>query len=195
MSPIVDSPQKPEQTDEALALEAQNGGLEAFDILLGRYYQKILRYGHKFLLGRTDIEDVAQEIFIKAYRYIKSFDPERKFSPWIYRIAHNEFINLGKKRKTELVDFFDFDAFFPHPESKENVAKNFEAVEIKALLEQCLNELSDKYKEPMVLYYLEGLDYKDIAEILRIPVATVGVRINRAKKKLKEVSVKFKDKL
>ncbi len=179
--------------DEILASRVQQGDLRAFDLLLERYYKKIQRYGNKFLLGRQDIEDVTQEIFLKTYRFIKSFDSQRKFCPWIYRIAHNEFINVGKKRRGEPLDFFDFDTFFPHPAAKDNAVKDLDSQQIKNILDKCLDKLSAKYQEPLVLYYLEDLDYKDIAEILRVPVATVGVRLNRAKKQLKEVSIKFKD--
>lgn len=177
-----------------LAQSAQKGDLEAFDMLIARYHQKILRYGYKFLLEAPDIEDVSQEIFLKAYRYINSFDTKRKFAPWLYRIAHNEFINKGKKRKTELIDFFDFDSFFPHPVSAENIEKDLNDKQIKEMLEACLDQLADKYREPLVLFYLESLDYKDIAEVLHIPVATVGVRLNRAKKILKDKFSSMKEK-
>jgi RNA polymerase sigma-70 factor, ECF subfamily len=180
-------------SDEALASKVQNGDVEAFDVLLSRYHNKILRYGTKFLLGHQDIEDVTQEVFLKAYRFIKSFNPERRFSPWIYRIAHNEFINVGKKRKGEPLDFFDFDTFFPHPSAKDDPAKDLDEQQIKNILDKCLDKLSAKYREPLVLYYLEGFDYKDIADVLKIPIATVGVRLSRAKKQLKEVSLKFKE--
>lgn len=182
-------------TDESLAALVSQGDLGAFDLLLERYQAKILRYGHKFLLGRPDIEDVTQEIFLKAYRYIKSFDPARKFAPWLYRIAHNEFINLGKKRQSERLDFFDFDAFFPHPAAPETAERATDENQIKAMLDECLNQLPTKYREPLVLFYLEGLDYRGIAEVLRIPPSAVGVRLLRAKAKLKAVSLKFKNSL
>ena len=184
-----------EFTDEQLAGKVQKGDAQAFNILLERYRQKILRYGNKFLLQPGDIEDVTQDIFLKAYQNIKSFDVERRFSPWIYRIAHNEFINLGKKRKGEPLDFFDFDTFFPHPQSPDTSEKDFDQQQVKTELNTFLDQLSVKYREPLVLYYIEGLDYKDIAEVLRVPVGAVGVRLNRAKKKLQELSSKFNNPL
>jgi RNA polymerase sigma factor (sigma-70 family) len=177
-----------EHTDEQLAAEVQKGNLEAFNELLRRFRPKILRYGNKFLLQPGDIEDVTQDIFLKTYQNIKSFDVTRKFSPWVYRIAHNEFINLGKKRKGEPLDFFDFDTFFPHPQSPDTSEKDLDEQHTKIVLNEFLDKLSAKYREPLVLYYIEGLDYKDIAEILRVPVGAVGVRLNRAKKKLQEMS-------
>lgn len=174
--------------DEALAGKVQNGDLDAFNVLLDRYHKKILRYGKKFLLENGDIEDVAQEIFLKAYRFINSFDLDRKFSPWLYRIAHNEFINHGKKRKNEPLDFFDFDSFFPHPQSPDTAERDVDEQQMKSVLNQFLDRLPTKYREPLILYYFEDLDYKDIAEVLHIPMAAVGVRLNRAKKKLRDMS-------
>ena len=179
-------------SDEQLAGKVQNGDVGAFDMLLQRYQAKILRYGNKFLLAPQDIEDVTQEIFLKVYRFIKSFDASRKFSPWIYGIAHNEFINLGKKRKGEPVHFFDFDTFFPHPSSKESPEKDLDKKHMAELLESYLNKIPAKYREPLVLYYLEDLSYSDIADVLRIPVTTVGVRLNRAKARLKAEAANFK---
>lgn len=184
----MENTQSLQPSDEDLAKKVQNGDLAAFDLLLERYYKKISRYGYKFLLGKTDIEDVTQEIFLKAYSYIKSFDPSRRFSPWIYRIAHNEFINIGKKIKGEPLDFFDFDSFFPHPKTSKTAENEVDEHQLKEMLDKCLDQLTAKYREPLVLYYLEGLDYKDIAEVLKIPVVSVGVRLNRAKKQLQEKS-------
>lgn len=188
-----------EQLDEQLAAEVQKGNLESFNTLLQRFRPKILRYGNKFLLQPGDIEDVTQDIFLKAYQNIQSFDVTRKFSPWIYRIAHNEFINLGKKRKGEPLDFFDFDTFFPHPQtpdtSEKDLDKKIDDQHTKTVLNKFLDKLPAKYREPLVLYYIEDLDYKDIAEILRVPVGAVGVRLNRAKKKLQEMSSSIKNSL
>lgn len=182
-------------SDEDLAKAVQDGDLQAFDALLKRYYKKILRYGRRFLLGVQDSEDAAQTIFLKAYRFIKSYNTSRKFSPWIYGIAHNEFINLGKKREKQQVEFFDDDEFFPHPSVDKSSGKDLSDLEIKGILDECLDQLAAKYREPVVLYFLEDLDYKQIAQILRLPISTVGTRIKRAKYKLKEVSKAYKDML
>lgn len=182
-------------SDEDLAKAVQDGDLQAFDALLKRYYQKILRYGRKFLLGAQDSEDAAQTIFLKAYRFIKSYNASRKFSPWIYGIAHNEFINLGKKRVKEQVEFFDDESFFPYPTVDQPTNRDLSNLEVKGILDECLGQLAAKYREPVVLYFLEDLDYKQIAQILRLPISTVGTRIKRAKYKLKELSEAYKDML
>jgi RNA polymerase sigma-70 factor (ECF subfamily) len=88
-----------EQSDEAIVLLVQGGDLSAFKTLIDRYDSKMMRYAKRFLFGYDDAQDALQEIFIKAYRNIKSFDTRRRFSPWLYRIAHNEFINSIRVKK------------------------------------------------------------------------------------------------
>ena len=180
----------PELTDEQIAKEVQGGNTAAFASLIDRYEEKLLRYGRRFLRDDDEVHDAVQEAFIKAYVNIQSFDVSRRFSPWIYRIAHNEFVNALKKKK-ESVSLSDFDTIFPHPIAKESADDIATASELRRLLDGGLTKLDAKYREPLVLYYFEDLDYKEIAEVLRIPVATVGVRLKRGREALlKEVKNK-----
>src|SRR3954470_6961664 len=98
------------ETDEQIALAVQSGRSEKFGELVERYEAKLLRYARKFLLDPEDAQDIVQDIFIKAYENLQSFDATRRFSPWIYRIAHNEFVNALKKRESRKTIFtIDFD--------------------------------------------------------------------------------------
>lgn len=178
-----------ERTDEEIAVEVQKGDVEAFRVLVERYEAKMDRYAKRFLFAQDDAKDLLQEIFIKVYVNIRSFDAERRFSPWIYRIAHNEFVNALKKKKKdrETLSLFFVDVLFPHPIAKETADEESVRREIKKVLESSLDKLDTKYREPLVLYYLEDMDYKEIADILRIPVSTVGVRLQRGKILLKHL--------
>jgi RNA polymerase sigma-70 factor (ECF subfamily) len=177
-------------SDEEVTKRLQEGDSSALALLIDRYEQKLTRYGRKFLRADDDVKDAVQEAFIKAYVNIQSFDPTRRFSPWIYRIAHNEFVNAIKKRK-ETVSLSDVDILFPHPIAKESANDGANANELKRLLDGGLDKLDAKYREPLVLYYFEDMDYKEIADILHLPVATVGVRLKRGREALlKEVGDK-----
>src|ERR1043166_6670972 len=102
-------------TDEQIALAVQAGTTERFGELIERYEAKLLRYVRKFLLDPEDAQDIVQDTFIKAYENLQSFDASRRFSPWIYRIAHNEFVNALKKKQSRRTMFtIDFDTLFPH---------------------------------------------------------------------------------
>jgi len=175
-----------ERTDEQIAKQVQKGDAEAFAFLVARYKDKLLRYARKFLSGSSDMEDLVQEVFIKAYINIKSFNTDKKFSPWIYRIAHNEYINALKRKKFEPLPFFDSDTLFPHPVAPQTADQDFLDSELKQSLDKILVKLDKKYREPLVLYYFQELSYDEIAEILHIPTSTVGVRLRRAKQMLKK---------
>ena len=180
------------KTDEEIAAIVQSGDLESFSFLVERYEKKLKRYAKKFLANPEDINDIAQEIFIKAYVNIKSFDIDKKFSPWIYRIAHNELVNMLKKKEKSPLPFFDADTLFPHPVSKEETDKKTKEDEIKKVLDKCLKKIHPKYREPLLLFYMEELSYNEIAEIMRVPISTVGVRLKRGKKMLKKLCDKMK---
>jgi RNA polymerase sigma-70 factor (ECF subfamily) len=178
---------KDTQTDEEIAVLVQKGDIQVFGLLVERYEQKMLRYARKFLFGYHDSEDVVQDVFLKAYTNIQGFDPSRKFSPWLYRIAHNEFINSIKKRGREPLPFFDPDTIFPHPVAADDPVKDLNRAETAELLNKCLDKLDPKYRETLVLFYFEDLDYEAIAQVLQIPKSTVGVRLSRGKAILKQL--------
>ncbi len=174
------------KTDEELVGLVLKNKTEAFNILARRYEKKLLRYGRKFLYNYENIEDVVQDIFIKAYINIKGFDLSKKFSPWIYRIAHNEFINIIKKEKREPFLFFEADTIFSFA-GKDNFLKDIEIREEREEIEKYLSKLKVKYREPVVLYYFEEKDYQEISDILKIPVSTVGTRLKRGRREIKKL--------
>ena len=174
-----------EATDEEIIKLVQQGKVEPFELIVKRYQNKLIRYGRKFLNKREDIEEIVQEIFIKVYVNIKSFNTSKKFSSWIYRIAHNEFVNNLKKKRP--LYFFDLDVFIPNLISKENLEEDVNKKEICEMINKYLEKLGLKYKEVLILYYFEDLSYKEISDILHVPISTVGVRIKRAKKIIKDL--------
>jgi len=175
------------ETDEQVALAVQGGATNRFGELVERYEAKLMRYARKFLLDPEDAQDIVQDIFIKAYENLQSFDATRRFSPWIYRIAHNEFVNALKKRESRRTVFtIDFDTLFPHLQAADTADSAALERDTRETLEKHLDKLDPKYREPLILYYLESMDYREIADILHIPVSTVGVRLARARAMLQK---------
>lgn len=174
-------------SDEEIAILVQKGDIQSFGLIMERYEQKITRYARKFLYDSEDAKDIVQEVFIKAYANIQSFETDRKFSSWIYRIAHNEFVNAAKKKSRERVSFIDLDVFFPYLASPDTADSEANNRDLRRVLDNYLEKLDAKYREPLILYYFEQLDYKEIAEVLRIPASTVGVRLQRGKAILKKI--------
>lgn len=176
-------------SDEAVARRVQEANVQEFGILVERYERKISRYARKFLSDQEEIKDIVQDVFLKAFENIQSFDATRRFSPWIYRIAHNEFINAIKKKTTSRIfSLFDFDTLLPQPAARETADGPAQKEQMKSALEKGLGALDPKYREVLVLYYYEEMDYKEISDILHIPVSTVGVRLRRGKEKMKKVA-------
>lgn len=176
-----------EQPDEALAKATQEGDASAFAVLVRRYEAKMLRYANKFLPRHEDRQDAVQDVFLKAYQNMKSYDPSRPFSPWLYRVAHNTFITLLKKSGREELSSFDSDTFFAATIADEHEETVRERKEIREILDKSMDKIDAKYREVLVLHYFEDKSYEEIAEILQMPVATVGVRLSRGRKMLKEV--------
>src|SRR5665213_1490393 len=102
-------------TDEHLARLVQHDNHPALAALMDRYAPKLLRYGHRFLAGDDEIGDIVQDVFVTVYQNIHDFDATRRFSPWIYRIAHNAFVDALRKRAKGPVYGIDFDRVVPHP--------------------------------------------------------------------------------
>lgn len=129
--------------------------------------------------------DAVQNAFIKAYTNLRSFKTDRKFSSWIYRITHNESINLIKKYKREFRP--DDDSWFDMIEDMRIRAdEKMDNTMLGKQLQLAIATLPGKYRQPFVLHMHERMSYEEVSEILRLPVATVGTRIHRAKDKLRK---------
>jgi len=179
----------PEKKDEELVPLIIKGNKELFGELIDRYEQKLTRYVKRFTQHPDDVSDIVQIVFVKAYTHLQSFDCDRSFNSWVYRIAHNESVTYLKKKSNEKVSFIDFDIFLPHPFAPEESDTKTISRELNELLETSLSKISPKYREVLVLYYYDDLSYQEIAEVLHIPTATVGVRIRRAKASLEKTLI------
>lgn len=173
------------RTDEDLARDLQEGDQRALAVIMQRYTAKLVRYGNRFLASDDDIGDIVQDVFISVYQNAKDFDSTRRFSPWIYRIAHNAFVDALKKRAKGPVYGLDFDRVVPHPIYEDPAESEKEKEEMRVLLEKHLEELPSEYREIIDLHYFEGFKYQEIADILHIPIGTVGIRLSRAKRRLR----------
>lgn len=177
-------------TDENLVRLVQDGDNEQFGHLIERYEKKMLSYARKFLFDSENAKDIVQDVFIKAYVNIAGFDLSKKFSPWLYRIAHNCFINEIKKTSRERSFVFSIDVFLPELFSRDEPDRAIIDNELRSSLEDCLSKIDLKYREVLVLYYFQELSYKEISDVLHIPIPAVGVRLSRGKKALQKLMIK-----
>jgi len=161
---------------------------EAYRELFRRYEKKLFAYIYHMVKNREETEDILQNVFAKTYRSIEHFDLDRKFSSWIYRIAHNEAINyLKRKNKKQFISFEDVSTSKDKLEasfSEDFIEDVWMRREENAEIDEALEKLSPKYREVLKMHYFSEYSYEKISEILHKPVNTVGTLINRAKKKL-----------
>ncbi len=171
--------------DEEIVKRVQSGDAERFGVLVERYEPRLHRYAKKILLDGDEADDAVQESLIKAYVNIQSFDATRKFSSWVYRITHNECMNeIKRKRGKVTIALPDFDVLLPHLVADETSTDEVDRKQMRQELDGFLGTLDPKYREPLVLYYFEELEYQEIADVLEIPVSTVGVRLRRGREAL-----------
>ena len=174
-----------ELTDEEIVEKVRTSNQDLYSVIIDRYQKRLVRYVNNLIKNEDKAIDVVQESFIKAFVNLNNFNIEKKFSNWIYRIAHNQAINLAKKyqKETPLLEDWDF-------KSNDDIEKDFEEKEIKEKVEKCLNKIPLLYSEPLSLCYIDEKSYEEISDILRIPMGTVAIRINRAKKLMKNICQK-----
>jgi len=184
-----------ELSDEQLT-ELSADSDQAFYVLLKRYEKKILAYiSRSTSVSPEHAEDILQETFLKVYKNMNGFDSSLKFSSWIYRIAHNEIVNFYRKNKKEtLTVSMEANLYATEMPAYINDVIDIRDViltdEKNIQIKESLLTLSPKYRDIIVLRYLEEKDYTEISDILKIPLGTVATRINRAKNKLKKIIIK-----
>lgn len=173
------------KTDEELVNLSLNDA-NWFFCLSQRYEKKLLRYITRISGFRhEDAEDVLQDILIKTYYNLNSFDPRLKFSSWIYRIAHNQTVSEIRKKSIRPIIFWEEDDL-EKIEGSFNIIKELDNNITKQNINKVLNLLDEKYRDVLALRFLDSLEYTEIADILRKPVSTIGNLIARGKKIFKK---------
>ena len=178
-------------TDEQIVEYCRETNKEFFSYLIDRYERKIKAYINRLTNPRDkeELNDITQQVFINVYKNINSFEAERKFSSWIYRIAHNLAVNWLKAKK-EKISIDENEVVAGSLASDIDINKEYLNNELKSDLNKAINNLPDKFKEPFILRYYEDLSYEEISNILKKPKNTIGTMIIRAKKLLKKELVK-----
>jgi RNA polymerase sigma-70 factor (ECF subfamily) len=170
-----------EERISALVTAARAGSTDAFGELVDRYRAPVVRLAYSLTHDVDDAKDVAQDAFLRAFRNIESFRPDRPFSRWLFVIARNASLDAIRRRR-RLASVPPL-SFAPVASPEEWAMRNEEAEEIRA----ALGELPAHYGKVLELYYVSGLRYREIASVLGIPIGTVKTYIARAKRRLRDV--------
>lgn len=175
-----------EKSDSEIILLAKENA-DFFGMLMDRYEAPLLRYIRRISsFDRDDAEDILQEAFIKAYRNLNDFDPDSKFSSWMYRIVHNQTIDTARKRKLRTVVSIDEHDLTHILRAATDIGGDTERKHELAIISETIRGLPETYREALILRFLEEKTYEEIMDILRLPKGTVATLISRGKKILHE---------
>lgn len=178
---------EPEVTDQELVAASLKDSA-AYAGIVGRYQAPLSRYLYRIgCRSKSDCDDILQEVFIKAYRNLNEYDASLKFSSWIYRITHNEAITFFRKsvRSPRVAhDDDELTAFEEMPDGKD-LAEELDSALSAQALRDAIAKLDPKYRDVLILRFLEDRSYEEISDILRKPSGTVATLISRAKARLR----------
>lgn len=178
--------------DQALVERVQKGDKKAFDILVLKYQQRVMNILSRFVRDPSEVQDLAQETFIKAYRALATFRGDSAFYTWVYRIAINTAKNFivaqGRRpprddvEASEAEQYAGSEGLHEHASPERVLLKN----EIAEMVFSTIDELPDDLKMAITLREIEGLSYDEIAETMSCPIGTVRSRIFRAREAIDE---------
>jgi len=191
--------------DQQLVVRVQRGDKAAFDLLVSKYQRKIFRLLSRLIRDQAEVEDIAQEAFIKAYRALPNFRGDSAFYTWLYRIAintaKNHLVSQGRRAPTtteadiEEAETFDDGDHLRDLNTPESMLLSKQVGEA---VNRAIDQLPEDLRTAIVLREIEGLSYEEIAESMSCPIGTVRSRIFRAREaiaqELKPVLDTAKDK-
>lgn len=168
-----------EELDSTLANLAASGDLDAFGVLVRRYERQVFRIIFRMIGNYDDARDLSQQVFLKAFEHLPSYDRDRKFFSWIYRIAMNEAINHIEARR----QFEPLDPESPAPGL--DASERLEAMEQYSDLHEAVLALGENYRSVVVLKHFVQCSYREVADMLDIPEKTVKSRLFEARQLLR----------
>jgi RNA polymerase sigma-70 factor, ECF subfamily len=180
------------EDDRELVRRAQNGDKEAFEVLVTKHQGRVFAVAGGILRNREDVEDIAQQVFLKAYFSLKRFDQRSAFTTWLYKITVNECWDLLRKKKVRPLVFESelneeqAHAYQSTEQSTEYAGDVSDQLETRQQLDRWLDCLDERDRSMLVLKEVQGFTVEEIAEIMGINGNTVKVRLFRARQKIAE---------
>lgn len=190
MSAADDSRPAPDAaSDAALVAAVLAGERERYGELVQRHQQPIFAYLYRLLLRDAETaQDLTQTVFLKAYENLRAADPARPLAPWLYRIAHNEAANHLRSRARHPAEGLEPEAWARVGDAAGDTPEStLAAAQEQAALHRALEGLRPQVRSAVVLHYFEERSYQEIAEILAVPIGTVGTLIHRGRNALRTV--------
>ena len=175
--------------DEILVTKLQLGDQDAFDELMRRYKHRIYAYILRSVKNYEDAEELTVEVFFKVYRALHKWKPQAKFSTWLYKIAYNVSIDHHRAKKRHIIHSLDNNLLSIDEPTAKDLGSDPEKLIVEKdrhrVINQAVDHLSQNQKKVFLMNRYDGLQIKEIAEILGIAEGTVKIHLHRAIKKLR----------
>ncbi|MDX9913385.1 MAG: RNA polymerase sigma factor [Candidatus Moranbacteria bacterium] len=173
--------------NDAQLIDLAKKNPEFFGVLMERYQGPLFHYIRRLTqFSADDIEDLLQEIFIKTYQNLNAYDEKMKFSSWIYRIAHNHIVDhfrkINVRPQTNTLEDYEWEKII---QTSLSVEKEIADKDCVKKIKKCIKALPIKYKEVLILRFVEEKDYEEIMDILKKPKGSVATLISRGREVLK----------
>ena len=173
-------------TDTTYIYRVLHGDTGAFKLLVEKYQNMVYTLAFKITGNREEAEDAAQEIFVKCYRHLRSYDGRASFSTWLYRITYNHCADVMKKRKRRWTENWDDVGEAMEAESL-SIDEKIDLRDVRALLKDAIHRLPPNDQVIVTLCYYEGLSLREIAEVMGIRENNVKIKLYRIRSRLLEL--------
>ena len=181
--------------DEELAAQAAQGTIACFEELLSRYRTPVFRYCYRMSGSKEDAEDWTQECFVKIYNNLGKYNPERRFSPWLYRIVHNYGVSVIRVKQSHFYQLVPDQDLAEYPAGSKTDAVDVLEKKLRSeALAEAVDQLSPTLKSALIIWALEDITFKELGEILNTPLPTAAARVRRALIQLRQQFMKTEDK-
>ena len=183
----------PTPSDKELIAAILDGDQEQFSELVQRYQARLVNFLYRLLHDLADAHDLAQEVFLKVYQALDRYDPQYKFSTWLFRVAQNAAIDRIRKRRLQLVSMdrpsrdSDDDSTWEFPGKERSPYAQLRNQERGGAIKEAIDDLPWEYRELIVMRHFAELSYAEIADIKGMPLGTVKNKLFRGRQMLKEV--------
>ena len=178
------------RTDAEVVQAVLAGDKNSYALLVDSYSERVINYLARMTGNRGEAEELAQDAFVRAYLALRSFDPQYKFSTWLFKIATNLCLNYlkGRKRLVHVDDYQDEDGnpmwVISDSRSQSDPVHEAERRELQRQIQQAINQLPPVYRTVVILRHVQGMSYEEISEMTDLPIGTVKSRLGRGRCRL-----------
>lgn len=177
---------QPTDKDDKLIEATMRGSRPAFQQLVERYQHFVFTIAHKILRSREEAEEVAQDVFVKVYKTLGSYERKSKFSTWLYTVTYRTAIDTARKKQLATTSVDDNDHFLQMEDSEDSPLETIQQGDLKSQLQLAINRLRPDDAVLITLFYLNEKPIKEISEITGLTETNIKTKLHRSRELLRE---------